>query len=127
MTEVRGFTLIEILVAFAIAAMALVTVMQVFGTGLKVLTRVERQTETVRILRSQLAHLSAVRLDDGTYTNAVGEGGLIETKVQPLQLLDAPSLGQAPLELTLVEIKLKMGEVIGPSITLRNVLLRPTN
>ncbi len=50
-----GFTLIEVLVAFAILVLALVSIMEIFSTGLQGVERSASYTEAVLLAESKLA------------------------------------------------------------------------
>ena len=63
----RGFTLLEVLVAFAILALSLGVLMQVFGTGLRAAVVAEEYTQAAMYAESILA---AVGADE-----ALAEGG----------------------------------------------------
>lgn len=127
MSDRRGFTLIEILVAFTIAVMALAAFMQAFGTGLQTLSTVEESNGLARILRSQAAMLSVRALDDGRRAESVDRDLLVQTTVQPLNLSGVLPRGPAPLEPVSVVISVEVGGATGRALTLRSIRLRPVN
>ena len=57
-----GFTLIEVLVAFAIAALSLATLMRIFGTGLESARISEAQSRATMVAESRLAAIGVERL-----------------------------------------------------------------
>lgn len=56
-----GFTLLEVLVAFAVLAVMLVPILQVFGGGLGVTQTARGYAEGVLLARSKLAELSVAQ------------------------------------------------------------------
>ena len=54
-----GFTLLEVLVAFAIAGLTLAAVLPLFGTSLRASAVVERRTAALLIAESKLAEVGA--------------------------------------------------------------------
>ena len=56
-----GFTLIEVLVAFAIAALSLATLMRIFGTGLESARISEAQSRATMVAESRLAAIGVER------------------------------------------------------------------
>ena len=63
MNTERGFTLLEILVAFTIAAMALSVIYQVYGKGAQAVVRVEDYAQAVAVAESARALLEAGATD----------------------------------------------------------------
>ena len=57
----RGFTLLEVLIAFAILAISLGAIMQAFGTGLSHILRAERYATAALQARSLLADVGVTR------------------------------------------------------------------
>ncbi|MFP3945093.1 MAG: prepilin-type N-terminal cleavage/methylation domain-containing protein, partial [Alphaproteobacteria bacterium] len=69
----RGFTLVEILVAFAILTLTLTAVMQGLSGGLRILSVSHAQAQALRIAENRLAEAGrAYALTPGTETGAQG-------------------------------------------------------
>jgi len=65
-SDESGFTLIEVLVAFAIAAILLLPLLRSFSTGIGTATRTDAATEATLIAQSTLAGMGdVVALSDG--------------------------------------------------------------
>ena len=64
----RGFTLLEVLVAFAILAVALGAILQAFSQGLRVMTVAERHVAATLLAKTKLAEVgTAIPLEDGEF------------------------------------------------------------
>lgn len=61
----EGFTLLEVLIAFAILAIMLVPILQVFGGGLGVTETARGYSQAALLARSKLAELSVDRMQEG--------------------------------------------------------------
>lgn len=70
-----GFTLLEVLVAFAILAIMLVPILQVFGGGLGVTGTARGYAEGALLARSKLAELTAGKLMEGDSSGSFEERG----------------------------------------------------
>lgn len=86
MTNERGFTLVEALVAFAIMAIMLVALYGALGTSLQGLARSARYEEAVLIAEGRLAELTALRTLPQTLAGTIegsGHAWKIETIAPP--------------------------------------------
>jgi general secretion pathway protein I len=71
----RGFTLLEIIVAFTILAVALVSLLQAFGTGLRGLSAAQASAGAVMIARSKLEEVGlTIPLRDGESSGETDQG-----------------------------------------------------
>ena len=70
-----GFTLLEVLVAFAILAVMMVPILQVFGNGLGVTGTARGYAEGALLARSKLAELTAGKLMEGDSSGNFDERG----------------------------------------------------
>lgn len=70
-----GFTLLEVLVAFAILAIMLVPILQVFGGGLGVTGTARGYAEGALLARSKLAELTSGKLQEGDSSGSFDERG----------------------------------------------------
>lgn len=68
----RGFTLIEILVAFTIAALLLGVIYEIFSGGLRAATVGRHTTEALLIAESSLETITGVAVAPGQTTDRVG-------------------------------------------------------
>ncbi len=63
----KGFTLLEVMVALAVLAVGIVTILELFGTGLRLTTKASRRTQAVIYAQSVMDRLLAQsKLDDGS-------------------------------------------------------------
>ncbi len=73
----RGFTLLEVLIAFAILAVAMGAILQAFSQGLRVMTVAEKHVAATLLAKTKLAEVGiAVPLEDGEY------GGVFESDLE---------------------------------------------
>ena len=80
----RGFTLIEILVAFVIVALALGALLQVFATGLRSSSAAENYTIAALLAESKLAAIGIEEpLEEGGQSGEFDNGFRWETNVRP--------------------------------------------
>lgn len=80
----RGFSLLEVLVAFAILAIALGVIMRIFSMGLRNVTVGEDYTRAILLAQSKLASLGVEEpLQTGEQTGAFDEGYRWRVTVQP--------------------------------------------
>lgn len=90
----RGFTLLEVMVAFVIAAMATGALLQGVGGGL-LSTRVAAHTqEAVARARSRLAALNAAMPQPGEQRGDDGGGFTWQSRVTPVAATGKPPPGQ---------------------------------
>ena len=80
----RGFTLIEILVAFVIVALALGALLQVFATGLRSSSAAENYTIAALLAESKLAAIGIEEpLEEGDRSGEFDNGFRWATSVRP--------------------------------------------
>jgi general secretion pathway protein I len=80
----RGFTLIEVLVAFAILAVTLTALLQVFSTGLRSIMSVERYASATLLARSALAEVGTeIPLAPGERSASGGDGFAWRVRITP--------------------------------------------
>ncbi len=73
----RGFTLLEVLIAFTILAIAMGAILQAFSQGLRVMTVAERHAAATLLAQTKLAEVgTAMPLEDGEY------GGVFESDLE---------------------------------------------
>jgi general secretion pathway protein I len=80
----RGFTLIEVLVAFAILAVTLTALIQIFSTGLRSIMSVERYASATLLARSALAEVGTeIPLGPGERSANAGDGFAWRLRITP--------------------------------------------
>lgn len=91
----RGFSLLEIVVAFTLMALSLAVLMQAFGGGVHLLGNAERLAQAASLAQSQLARVGTeVPLAEGEYQGEWSPDYRWQIKVAPLSL--PPPLAQHP-------------------------------
>jgi len=94
----RGFTLIEILVAFAILAVVLVALYRVFGGGLATTARLEQRTAALLMARSMLERVGTdVPLVAGEQSGTTADGMAWTLDIRPAAIIDPAELQTAPV------------------------------
>lgn len=105
----QGFTILEVLVAFLLAAMLLAVILSGFSTGLSGLSRTGKNTQAALIAESRLAELGTVlALEVGEYSGEA-EDSLIsyrwQMRVQPFDWGYAPELREQGLEMYKIDVQ----------------------
>jgi general secretion pathway protein I len=81
-TDHRGFTLVEVLVAFAILALTLVVLLRVFGGGLRAVSTSERYLTAAMLARSVLDDLGIeTPVSPGETSADIGDGYRWTTRI----------------------------------------------
>lgn len=104
----RGFTILEVLVAFLLATMLLSLILSGFSTGLSGLSRTEKTAQAALVAQSRLAELGvSVPLGEGQY-GGVTEDSQIEYRwqvsVRPFEWGYAAALRDQGLEMYRVDV-----------------------
>jgi general secretion pathway protein I len=82
----RGFTLIEILIAFAILAVAFAGLLRAFSSGLQATTKAERYAEAVLLARSLLERVgSEIVIQAGEQSGRGADGTAWSIRMRPLE------------------------------------------
>jgi general secretion pathway protein I len=116
-----GLTLIELLVAFAIAALALGALLQLFSTGLASLRKVERRTEATLLARSLLDEVGAdIPLVPGERSGTSAAGLAWRLRIAPS---DAAAAAGSDRPLLLYEVSVSVGGERLPALTLTTLRL----
>lgn len=90
----RGFTLLEIVVAMTIVGLGVVTLLEVFSSGLRLGARSQDRTEVITQGRQVMDQFLAGRtLAEGTEQGIIGENGRWKLQVQPVRSAKELSLG----------------------------------
>jgi prepilin-type N-terminal cleavage/methylation domain-containing protein len=89
----RGFTLLEVVVAMAIVGLGVVTLLEIFSSGLQLGARSRDRTEAVAYGRQVMDHFLARRtLAEGTEQGKIGESRW-QIQVQPVTPVEGLALG----------------------------------
>jgi general secretion pathway protein I len=122
-SESRGFTLVEVLVAFAILALTLVVLLQAFGGGLRAVSASERYLMAAMLARSVLDDVGAeTPIVAGEGSDDIGDGYRWTTRIAPSRTISPVRDGdqlQVPYEVQ-VEISWN-GKPVTTLTTLRLV------
>ena len=94
----RGFTLMEIIVALAILAVALTALMQAFSGGLRAATASERQAAATLIARSLLERIGRdVPLVPGERSGLTDDGYRWLVRIEPAKVIDPDRAADSPV------------------------------
>src|SRR5262245_43224773 len=103
--SIRGFTLIEILIAFAILVVSLAVLFQSFSSGLDAVTRTGRATSAVLRARSSMDRVGAeIPLVPGEHSGSGEEGLTWHVKLAPTAPDIAPAVQGLPVQLLQVDV-----------------------
>lgn len=111
MADERGFTLLEVLIAFSIAAAAILVIMRANVAGIDSARTAARYEEAVARARSHLANTGvAMPLVAGTSSGDDGGGFQWQIDVTPVATTGTPPTGIGPPQsITLYEIAVHVG------------------
>ncbi|MDP1644146.1 MAG: prepilin-type N-terminal cleavage/methylation domain-containing protein [Thiobacillus sp.] len=120
----RGFSLLEVLVAFIILALALGVLMRIFSGGLGNIGAAEHYSRAVAIAESKLVAAGVESpLTAGENVGEEEQGYTWRTSVQRYEAGTQPIEAALPVDLYQVEVSVTWGETATPR-TLRFVTLR---
>src|SRR5215510_2075177 len=98
LAHARGFTLIEILVAFSILAFTLVALYRVFGGGLATTARLEQSTAALLLARSTLERVGTdIPLVAGEQAGTSPDGTAWTLDIRPAPLVEPAARQTAPV------------------------------
>ena len=90
----RGFTLLEIVVAMTIVGLGVVTLLEVFSSGLRLGARSQDRTEVITQGRQVMDQfLARGTLTEGTEAGTIAENGRWKLQVQPVRSTEELVLG----------------------------------
>ncbi len=89
-TAERGFTLLEVLIAFIIAALALGVMFEASIGGLRAGETASRYEEALSLARSHLASVTTIGLGERDVTGDDGRGFRYSVRVTPVGTADLP-------------------------------------
>ncbi|HEX6436676.1 MAG TPA: prepilin-type N-terminal cleavage/methylation domain-containing protein [Candidatus Binatia bacterium] len=91
----RGFTLLEVVVAMAIVGLGVVTLLEIFSSGLQLGARSRDRTEAVAYGRQVMDQFLARRtVAEGTEQGQIGESSRWQLQVQPVRSVEGLTLGK---------------------------------
>lgn len=104
----RGFTILEVLVAFLLAALLLAVILSGFSTGLSGLARTGKTAQAALIAQSRLAELGVLEsLTAGEYSGTTEDSQVAyrwQVRVRPFEWGYAAELREQGLEMYKVEV-----------------------
>jgi general secretion pathway protein I len=102
----RGFTLLEVVVAMAIVGLGVVTLLEIFSSGLQLGAKSRDRTEAVAYGRQIMDQFLARRtLVEGTEQGTIGETNRWQLQVEPVRPVEGLTLGN---DWELKEIRLEI-------------------
>jgi len=120
----RGFTLLEVLIAFTILAVSLVALLRAFSSGLRGLDAAEAATAAAQHARSKIEEVgTAIALEPGVQEGEFEDGYRWRVVIDPHELGDAAAAETLPL--APFEIEVTVTGPRGGVITLRSLRLAP--
>lgn len=119
----RGFTLIEVLVAFVILAFSMGALMNLFSGSMRSVTQGEEYAQATDIARAQLARLDADGFTEiADETGETEDGYLWRMEVAPM-MLSEPQPENAPYGPVTVTVTVSWGGMQNRSVALTTVRL----
>jgi general secretion pathway protein I len=121
----RGFSLLEVVIAFTLLAATLAVVLRLFSEGASGVSRAERRTIAVLHAQSKLAEVVATANEPGEWSGAFADGYRWRAVLVPQR---EPRTGDArpPLEPLLVTVTVRApGEDAARGVSLDTVHLVP--
>jgi len=120
----RGFTLVEMLIAFTILAVALVALMQAFGTGFRGLHASEAHSLAVMQARSTLERVGTeVPLQPGEWAGSFDNGSHWSTRIRVYE--PEGDAGQPLQTVVPYEVEVTVTWAGGRSVSLKTLRLAP--
>lgn len=117
-----GFSLVEVLVAFAILAVASILALGGFSQGLAALSRAETDAVLTEAARSLLSTLSVrMELAEGTTRGTTADGLSWSLEVRPQQASPEPAWTQ--MRAYAVTLRIAEGEELSRGLSLSTVLV----
>ncbi len=124
----EGFTLIEVVVAFVVAALVVVAALQLFGGAFDGSARAERLTRALIAAESRMAEVGvASPLQEGSTSGDITGGLVWRTVIAPNRSLDRRSAEGLPLQAYDVEVTVGWKDRATDSVTLRSLKVAPGN
>lgn len=113
----QGFTILEVLVAFVLAALLLAVILSGFGTGISSLSRTEKMAQAALIAQSRLAELGVLEpLAEGESSGVTEDSQVAfrwQVVVRPFEWGYAGELREQGLEMYKVDIDVFWPAAVG--------------
>ena len=107
-----GFTLLEVLIAFAILAVAMTALMQAFSQGLRSLEAAEDYATAAMLARSKMAEVGPITpIEEGEHTGDLANGWQWRVVVLPYAGEDDASAEASALRLYDVQVAIERNEL----------------
>jgi len=107
-----GFTLLEVLIAFAILAVAMTALMQAFSQGLRSLEAAEDYVTPAMLARSKMAEVGPIiPIEEGEHTGDLANGWQWRVVVLPYAGEDDASAEASALRLYDVQVAIERDEL----------------
>jgi general secretion pathway protein I len=127
-SSARGFTLIEVLVAFAILALTLAALMQVFAAGLRSSDAVDRHLMATMLARSVMDDLGAeIPIAAGERSGEIEQGYRWTVRIQPSATIPSVAIAewmQTPYE---IQVEVTWNDRPIMRLTTLRVVAEPTS
>lgn len=121
----RGFTLLEVLVAFAILTVSLATVFRVFSTSLSATRNGEEYAHATALARARLTEIAAAGVSEIAPASGEDDAGY-RWRVDVEEMTDAPVTPSASgLVPALVAVSVEWGSGSGRSVRLSTIRAVP--
>ncbi len=121
-----GFTLLETLVAFAILAIFMTALLQVFGTGLRSLNAADAQAIAMLQARSKLAEVGPlISLTDGPQSGDFENGSTWRLEPRLYEVSATPANTQTAAQAVPYEVEVTVSWGEGKSLSLKTLRLGP--
>ena len=121
-TRARGFTLIEVLIAFMILAVAMVAILQAFSSGLRGLGAAEASAAALAHARAKLEEIGTfVPIEPGETEGDFEDGSHWTVTVRAHE----GEAGAESLSLAPYEVEVTVAGTRAPAVTLRTLRLAP--
>ncbi|MEH6576284.1 MAG: prepilin-type N-terminal cleavage/methylation domain-containing protein [Amphritea sp.] len=128
----KGFSLLEVLVAFVVLSVSLGIILQIFSLSTRITRTAETQQQAVLLAESKMAELLSEQFiepgrDNGAFDDRVHEGVMADlrwqTEVSEYEFPDEPPVDNPSLVPYLIEVSVSWGDAEGQEITLSTVRL----
>jgi len=128
----KGFSLLEVLVAFVVLSLSLGIILQIFSLSTRITRTAETYQQAVLIAESKMGELLAQEFiepgrDDGSFDDRVHDGEMMDmqwqTEVSDYEFPDDPTVDNPALQPYLIEVSVSWGDDDGQNVTLSTIRL----
>ncbi|MEK9944677.1 MAG: prepilin-type N-terminal cleavage/methylation domain-containing protein [Alphaproteobacteria bacterium] len=117
-----GFTLVEVVVAFVVAALVMVAALRLFGGAFDGSARAERLTRALIAAESTMDSIgTAIPLEIGTQRGTVQPGLSWQATVAPYAGLSETTMGRLPVAAFAVEVRVRWADSDRDGVTLETI------